>query len=189
MTWASDDDTGWTEILVGGWGPLVRDAAVGRVERATVGRRGVLVRALTEEPSSRSHAACVEEVHELVVEAIRVETGADLDELGSQAAWACYEDVWARLQSRWADGGSLVAVAPTVLREVEHLVRLLPAIGAEHAGADVGEVPYRLLDHAGQTRVDVDGLFAWVALDRGEVSDGDRALVDRVVTLVRGEVV
>lgn len=185
MSWGSDDDTGWTEILVGGWGPLVRDAAADRVERALVGRRGILVRALTEEAASRSHAACIEQVHELVVEAIRGETGADLDAMGSQAAWACYEDVWARLQSRWADGASLPVVPAAVRREVEHLVRLLPPAAAEHAGADVGEVPYRLLDRDGATRVDVDGLFAWLARDTGEVGEGDRALVDRIVELVR----
>lgn len=180
-----DDDSGWTEILVGGWGPLVRAAVVERVERSLVGRRGVLWRAVTEEAASGGHAACVEEVHERIVAAIRVETGADIDALGSQAAWACYDEVWGQLQRRWAEGGTTVPVDPAVADEVTALVRSLGPRAAQHAGADIGVVPFRLLEVGGQIRVDVDGLFAHVALDTGDGTSADRVLIDRVIDLVR----
>lgn len=180
-----DDDSGWTEILVGGWGPLVRAAVVERVERSFVGRRGVLWRAVTEEVASGGHAACVEEVHEQVVAAIRVETGADIDALGSQAAWACYDDVWGQLQRRWAEGGATVPADPAVAEEVTALVRSLGPTAAQHAGADIGVMPFRLLEVGGRVRVDVDGLFAHLALDVGEVTPADRVLIDRLIELVR----
>lgn len=182
---AFDDDTGWTEILVDGWGPFVRIAVVERVERGLVGRRGVLVRALTEEVASTGHAACVEEVHERIVQAIREETGADLDELGSQAAWACYDEVWGLLQARWLDGGATTAVTPECEAEVIALVRSMTPAGAQHAGADVGSLPYALMRRGGRLHVDLEGLFAYVARDTGEVTDTDRAIVDRLVALVR----
>lgn len=180
-----DDDSGWTEILVGSWGPLVRAAVVERVERALVGRRGILWRAVTEEAASAGHAACVEEVHEQVVAAIRVETGADIDALGSQAAWACYDEVWGGLQRRWAAGGTTVPVDPAVTDEVTALVRSLSPAAAQHAGADIGVVPFRLLAVDGRIRVDVDGLFAHLALDEGGVTSADRVLIDRLIDLVR----
>jgi hypothetical protein len=180
---AHDDDSGWTEILVEGWGPLVRSAVVDRVERAMVGRRGVLRRALVEEAASAGHAACVEEVHARVVAGIREETGADLDELGSQAAWACYDEVWGQLQERWADGGHTRAVGEQVAPEV---VALSPA-AAQHAGADVGTVPCTPMWVGGTLRVDLEGLFAYLARDVGEVTERDRVLIDRVVLLVRGQ--
>lgn len=181
---AFDDDSGWTEILVDGWGPLVRAAVVDRVERAMVGRRGVLVRALVEEAASAGHAACVEEVHERIVRAVRDETGADLDELGSQAAWACYDEVWGQLQERWASGGRTVAVAPAVDARVVELLQALSPAAAQHAGADVGTVPCTPMRVGGVLHVDVDGLFAHLAT--GEVSPAERTLVDRLVLLVRG---
>lgn len=179
------DDDGWTEILVSGWGPLVRAAVVERVERAFVGRRGVLCRAVTEEVASGGHAACVEEVHEHVVAAIRVETGADIDALGSQAAWACYDEVWGQLQRRWAGGGSTMTVPGPVADEVTALVRSLCPAAAQHAGADIGALPFRLLRVGDRFHVDVDGLFAYLALDTGEVTPGDRVLIDRLIGLVR----
>lgn len=180
---AFDDDSGWTEVLVDGWGPLVRDAVVDRVERATVGRRGVLVRALLEETASAGHAACVEEVHERIVLAVREETGADLDELGSQAAWACYDQVWGRLQARWASGGRTVAVSPEVEAPVVALLRELSPTAAECAGADVGTVPCTPMRVAGAVHVDVQGLFAHLAT--GDVRPADRTLIDRLVLVVR----
>ena len=182
---AFDDDSGWTEILVDGWGPLVRAAVVDRVERAMVGRRGLLVRALVEEVANDGQAACVEEVHDRVVEAIRVETGADLDELGSQAAWACYDEVWGQLQARWGTGGATLAVAPEVEDEVVALVRSLSPSGAEHAGADVGSLPFAPMRVGPIVHVDLEGLFAYLARDTGEVTASERVLVDRIVALVR----
>ncbi len=183
---AFDDDTGWTEILVDGWGPLVRAAVVDRVERAMVGRRGVLVRALTEESASAGHAACVEEVHLRIVDGIRAETGADLDELGSQAAWACYDQVWGQLQARWCDGGATSAVAAHAQAEVVALLRSLSPAAAQHAGVDVGTAPWSPMRCGPDVRVDLEGLFAYLARDRGEVTAADRALIDRMVALVRG---
>ena len=183
---AFDDDSGWTEILVDGWGPLVRAAVVDRVERGLVGRRGVLVRALVEEAASAGHAACVEEIHARVVEAIRDETGADLDELGSQAAWACYDEVWGQLQARWVAGGSTVPVPATTEAEVVMLLRALSPAAAQHAGADIGVVPYAPMACGGRVRVDLEGLFAYLARDTGEVTQADRTLIDRLVLLLRG---
>lgn len=180
-----DDDDGWTEILVSGWGALVRAAVVDRVERALVGRRGILWRAVNEEVASGGHAACVEEVHDHIVAGIRVETGADIDALGSQAAWACYDEVWGQLQRRWADGGTTLPVDPAVADEVTALVRSLCPAAAQHAGADIGVMPFRLLRVGDRLHVDVDGLFAYLARDVGEVTSGDRMLIDRLVALVR----
>lgn len=183
---AFDDDSGWTAILVDGWGPLVRAAVTERVERGLVGRRGILVRALTEEAASVTHAACVEEVHARIVRGILDETGADLDELGSQAAWACYDEVWGQLQQRWSGGGRTQPVAAGVEDEVVLLLRALSPTAAQHAGADVGSVPFRPLRFGGRVHVDLEGLFAYLARDTGEVTDRDRTLVDRLVLLVRG---
>lgn len=182
-----DDHTEWTRILVDGWGPLVLAAVVDRVERAMVGRRGVLVRALVEERRpSPGHAACVEEVHERILAAIRTETGADLDGLGSQAAWATYDQVWGHLQERWRQPtAGLCRVPPEVGAEVAALVRSLSPAAATHAGADVGTQPYELLHHGGGPCVDVEGLFAHLARDDGEVTDRERHLVRRLVELVR----
>ena len=182
-----DDDTEWTRILVDGWGPLVLDAVAQRVERAMIGRRGVLVRALGEERRpSPGHAACVEEVHERILEAIRVETGADLEALGSQAAWATYDQVWGRLQQDWGRAPTALSpVPPAAAGEVEALVRSLTPAAATCAGADVGARPYALLRRAGTAWIDVQGLFAHLARDTGEVSDEERHLVRRIVALLR----
>lgn len=182
-----DDHTEWTRVLVEGWGPLVLEAVVQRVERTMVGRRGVLVRAMEEERRpSPGHAACVEEVHERILEAIRVETGADLESLGSQAAWATYDQVWGRLQQDWGRVPAFLSpVPPSATGEVEALVRSLSPAAATCAGADVGTLPYELLYRAGTAWIDVDGLFAHLAHDTGEVSDEERHLVRRIVALVR----
>jgi hypothetical protein len=104
-----DDGTGWNEVLVAGWSPAVRTAVVARVEVLTASHRGVLVRALRDPEDARS--AWTEAAHRAVLAAIRDETGADLEELGSQAAWECYEQVWDALVARWRDGGSLAVAA------------------------------------------------------------------------------
>jgi hypothetical protein len=151
-----DDDTGWDAILVDGWGPLVRHAVVERVERATVGARGTLVRAVADPEHARF--AWTEWLHEQVVEAIRLETGADLDRLGSQAAWACYEESWDLLAARWSDGGTMGVVSPGTERRVRLLLAAAPLWLAERAGADVSAVPPEPLVLAGATRVDVEGI-------------------------------
>lgn len=187
----TDDESGWNEILVDGWGPLVLAAVVERVERAMVGRRGVLVRALHEEAASPGHAACVEEVHEQVMDAIRRETGADLEGLGSQAAWATYDQVWGALQQAWgtpaprAPRPGLTAVASARRDEVVRLVRLLTPAAAMHAGADVGTMPYTPLTVGRTVYVDVEGLFAYLARDSGEVTDADRTVIDRLLLWVQ----
>lgn len=151
-----DDDTGWNEVLTGVWGPGVRDAVVARVEAATVGARCLLVCTLRDEQATRE--GWVEQLHHLVVAAIRDETGADLDALGSQAAWASYEDVWDALAVRWRDGGDLATVA--LRREVAATacLRELQGLLAQAAGMDVGVDPPQPLWLDGRLRVDADGL-------------------------------
>jgi hypothetical protein len=178
----TDDDTGWTEILVDGWGPLVRAAVVARVEEAFIGRRGVLVRALGDDPDVGGHAACIEEVHDRIIDAIRAETGADLDHLGSQAAWACYDEVWGALQVRWLRVGRLAPVLPHVEVEVVTLVRALTPTAAEHAGADIGALPYAPLRVADRPHVDVDGLLRY--LGSGSAASSDRLLIERLLHLL-----
>ncbi len=180
-----DPEIMWTEVLVSGWGPLVRDAVVARVEEAMIGRRGILVRGVRDHDRTGSAAACIEEVHARVLEAVRVETGADLDELGSQAAWACYEDAWDRLASRWFDGGSLVAVHPARHHEVRERIGRLTVRGAEHAGADTGPLPALPLEIDGAVLVDVDGLLAYIARDDGAITPSERSQVDALLRACR----
>jgi hypothetical protein len=175
----TDDDTGWTEVLLDSWRPAVRDAVVERVERSTVGRRGMLVRTLASPDDARY--AWTEQLHRLVLDAIRDEVGADLEELGSQAAWTCYEDVWSRLARRWADGGPLAAVRRGDEVRARRLIAQLTTSLAEAAAADVATVPPEPLVVAGRVRIDRDGLWAAVAtldLDRRQ-----RAVVDALVEL------
>jgi hypothetical protein len=174
-----DDGTGWNEVLVGGWTAEVRDAVVARIERASVGRRGRLVRTLSDPDGAP--AARVEQLHELVLAAIAAETGADLDALGSQAAWACYDDVWTELTARWADGGTLRRVPlgdePAVARLLQHL----PAEVAEHGGAEVsGRAPDPLWLR-GRLRVDVDGLWAYLATHEGQLPVRTRRAIDLLI--------
>jgi hypothetical protein len=180
-----DDGTGWNEVLVGGWTAEVRDAVVTRVERATVGRHGRLVRTLAAPDDVR--AAWVEQLHELIVAAIAAETGADLDALGSQAAWSCYDDVWGELATRWADGGPLCRVPlgaePPVVRLLQHL----PPDVAEHAGADVTAAVPDPLWLGGRLLVDVDGLWAYLATHDGELSVRARRGIDLLIERCRGE--
>jgi hypothetical protein len=156
-----DDETGWDEVLTGLWGPGVRDAVITRVEEATVGARCLLVCTLGEVDGPRE--GWVEQLHGLVLDAIREETGADLDDLGSQAAWATYEDVWETLERRWRDGGDL-AVVP-LRREVAATacLRQLTLVTAQAAGMDVGTDPPEPLWIAGRLRIDLEGLARVVA--------------------------
>jgi hypothetical protein len=177
-----DDGTGWNEVLVGGWTPEVRDAVVERVTRLTVGWRGPLLRALGDPEGAP--AAWTETLHQVVVRAIAEETGADLDELGSHAAWACYEEVWQGLVTRWADGGDLATVPLGAEPDVVRLIAGLPPMAAEAAGADVtGQVPDPLW-LAGRLRVDVEGLRS--LLDRRVLTGADEVRIETLLERVDG---
>jgi hypothetical protein len=162
-----DDETGWNDVLLGLWTERVRDAVVARIERATVGRRGWLVRALADPDGCRPEHT--ETVHALVVAAIRDETGADLDALGSQAAWESYEQVWEALRDRWADGGSLGVVRLGSEPAVVRAIAALPEEAAAHLAADVSGSVADPLWLGGRLRVDLEGLAAYRRLDGGRV--------------------
>lgn len=176
-----DDESGWHDILLGLWTEDVRDAVVARVEWGTEGRHGWLVRVAANPEGVPGRLT--ETVHTVVLAAIRDETGANLDQLGSQAAWECYAQVWDRLLARWADGGTL-AVAP--LGQEPELVRLissLPPAAAASAGAYVGDGLIDPLWLAGRLRIDRDGLEAFLRREDGrcpaEVRARVRAILDR----------
>jgi hypothetical protein len=175
-----DDDSGWDEVLTGVWGPTVRDAVVARVEAATVGARCLLVCTLRDEGVGRD--GWVEQLHHLVVEAIRDETGADLDELGSQAAWTTYEDVWKRLAARWHDGGQMSLVP--LRREVEATacLRHLLGLAAQAAGMDVGADPPQPLWLEGRLRVDAEGLRR--LLTEADLDGAQRLAAERLLEIV-----
>jgi hypothetical protein len=177
-----DDDTGWNEVLLDLWSPSLRDDVVARIESASRGRHGWLVRVFAD-PEGVA-AGLTETVHRLVLAAIRDETGADLEALGSQAAWECYEQVWDTLAARWADGGSL-GVAP-IGREPElvRLVRQLPLEAAVAAAADVSGPEADPLWLAGRLRIDVIGLRAYLRLDGGRAPAPVHALVTSILRLV-----
>ena len=177
-----DDETGWNAILVQTWGEGVRAAVCDRVEEAMARSRGVLVLAVTTPDVAPVDA--VERVHLAVVEAIAAETGADLDELGSQAAWATYDDVWAELGRRLADGGGLEHFAPGAEPEVRRLLRGLPRTAIEHAGAVVDGPDVRVVRTGQGPCLDVDGIFRWLAGDDAD-DDDLRARARRVVALAR----
>lgn len=177
-----DDESGWNAILVEGWGELVRAAVCDRVADRMRHARGVLAVAVVT--PDEAPAAAVERVHDAVVAAIAAETGADLDELGSQAAWATYDDVWAELGRRWADGSGMEVVPARAVEEVRALLAGLPQPAIEHAGAVVDGLGTRLLQTADGPRLDVEGLFRWLATEDAEDELRDRAR--RVVALVRG---
>ena len=179
-----DDSSGWNEVLLGVWHGGVRDAVVARIEAATVGRRGWLVRVFAHPDVVR--ADWTETVHALVLAAIRDETGADLDELGSQAAWDCYEQVWERLRARWGDGGELARVPLGSEPDVSRLVIGLPPEAAACAGADItGEVPDPLW-LAGRLRIDADGLRVYLALDGGRAPAPVYTAVTRILGCLEG---
>lgn len=162
-----DDESGWNELLIGGWSAGVRDAVVARVEAATAGRHGQLVRTLSDPDAARY--AWTEALHEAVVAGIRDETGADLDALGSQAAWACYEQVWDRLRTRWGRGGRLARVPLGAEPAVVALLHELPSTAAEAAGADVAVHPPDPLWLHGRLLIDLDGLVRHAAAVGGDV--------------------
>lgn len=172
-----EEDAVWEAILVDGWGPLVRHAVVERVERATLGSRGTLVRALADPDHARF--AWTEWLHCQVVDAIMHETGADLDALGSQAAWACYEDAWELLAARWRDGGRLGRVASDAVPRLRTLLAHAPAWVAERAGADIGGIPPEPLVLHGVTRIDLEGLTS--CLRSPDLDERGRRIVDAMI--------
>lgn len=177
-----DDGTGWNEVLVGGWTADVRDAVVRRVEDRTVGWRGPMLRTLVDPEGAP--AAWTEALHRVVVAAIAEETGADLDELGSHAAWACYEEVWQGLVSRWDGGGDLAMVPLGQEPAVVALIGALPPLAAQSAGADIrGAVPDPLW-LAGRLRVDVAGLRAILAT--GALAGADELRIETLLEHVEG---
>lgn len=174
-----DDETGWNDVLLRLWTEQVRDQVVARIERACVGRRGWLVRVFAGAESAPP--GLTETVHAIVLAAIRDETGADLDELGSQAAWECYAQVWDLLERRWADGGPLAIVPIGAEPEVSRLVAGLPVEAAVCAAADVsGPHPDPLWTH-GRLRVDTEGLRAYLALDGGRAPADVHAAVTTIL--------
>lgn len=178
-----DDDTGWNEVLVGGWNRAVRRNVVGRVERMTVGWRGPLVRTLAgreEVPTLWTEA-----LHRAVLHAIEAETGADLDVLGSHAAWGCYEEVWDALARRWADGGDLPTVPLGGEPRVVALIAGSPPVVAEAAGADVSGPEPVPLWLGGRLRVDVEGLREVLATDV-PMSPADRLRAETLIEAVAG---
>lgn len=177
-----DDTTGWDELLTGSWSDRVRDLVVDRIEEATIARRGWLVRVVSDPEGVRP--ALTETVHAVVLAAIRDETGADLEELGSQAAWECYEEVWRELARRWSGGGPLAAVPLGREVEVVRTLHRLPPEAAVAAGADVTATGVEPLWTAGRLRLDVDGVRAYRALDAGRLPvalDADLRLLLRSV--------
>jgi hypothetical protein len=177
-----DDESGWNAVLLELWSDEVRDAVVARIERVAVGRHGWLVRVFADPEGVREQLT--EIVHAIVVAAIRDETGADLDELGSQAAWECYEQVWDGLAVRWADGGGLATVAigrePSVVRAIASL----PAEAAVAAGAELGPGGADPLWLRGRLRVDTRGLRSYLDLDGGRAP----AAVHAAITGILAEV-
>lgn len=178
-----DDESGWNAILVEGWGDLVRAAVCDRVDDAHVHARGVLAVAVATPDDAPPEA--VERVHRAVIAAIAAETGANLDELGSQAAWATYDDVWAELGRRWADGGGLERIDQEVVPEVARLLAGLPRAAIEHAGALVDGLGARVLRLEDGAYLDVAGLFRWLASDDADDPD-QRARARQVVAAARG---
>lgn len=177
-----DDESGWHAILVEGWGDLVRAAVCDRVDAALATARGVL--ALAAATPDDAPATAVERVHHAVVDAIAAETGANLDELGSQAAWATYDDVWAELGRRWEAGGTMEHLPATAEAEVVLLLARLPVAAIEHAGAVLDGPHVRLLRTNGSARLDVEGVYRWLATDT-EADDAARARARHVIEVAR----
>lgn len=164
-----DDGTGWHDVLVGGWNDRVRERVVERVDDMTAGWRGPLVRTLRD--PEEVPARWTEALHRGVLLAIREETGADLELLGSHAAWACYEEVWDELAARWQDGGDLALVPLRAEPRVLEVLHGCPPHVAEAAGADPSTEPATPLWLAGRLRIDLVGLRAALADDRLDAAD------------------
>lgn len=182
---AVDDETGWNEILVEGWGPLVRAAVCHRVVDVFRTRLGLL--AATAATPDDAPADWVEDVHVAVVQGIRTETGADIEELGSQAAWATYDEVWQVLPRAVAAVEDLVPVPEARVGQVQALVAELPLDAALLAGAvpwpDGPTLPV-VVD--GRPRVNLEGLFRWLATEQ-RAAESHRALARALVAVVRGD--
>ena len=176
-----DDETGWHELLVGVWSPRVRDAVVAHVERATVGARCLLVHTLHDPDQARP--GWIEQLHGLVIEGIFAETGAHLDELGSQAAWEAYEEVWEALAARWSNGGGCATVPLRREPDAVALLARLTPLGAQAAGMDVGSDPPEPLWVAGRLRVDAEGLAAYRGL--AGVDEEQRRVAASLLALLR----
>jgi hypothetical protein len=161
-----DDGSGWHELLLAVWDDGVRDAVVDRLERTCTGRLGWFAQVFATPDASE---AVTETVHALVVAAIRDETGANLDELGSQAAWDCYEAVWSAMAERWRDGGTLATVSLGAEPQVVRDLVALPPEAAAAAGADVGTAAPRPVWIRGRLRVDAAGLASYLQIDGGVV--------------------
>jgi hypothetical protein len=177
-----DDTSGWHGVLLELWSDALCDRVVARIEQVTVGRRGWLVRVFADPEGVRGEFT--ETVHAVILAAIRDETGADLDELGSQAAWECYEQVWDGLGRRWADGGELATVPLGQEPDVVRRLASLPAEAAAHAGADVSAGTSDPLWLAGRLRVDADGLRHYLGLDGGRVPVDVHADVTAILAVV-----
>jgi hypothetical protein len=180
-----DDGSGWHGVLLDVWSDELRDTVVARLERSCVGRHGWFARvfAMPEDVPG----PLTETVHALVLAAIRDETGADLEELGSQAAWECYEQVWDALARRWRDGGPLASVVLGAELEVVESLRRLPPEAAVAAAADVsGPVTEPLWLH-GRLRIDAEGLRHYLQLDGGPAPTDVRFAVERILTLLDAE--
>jgi hypothetical protein len=178
-----DDDSGWNDLLLQLWSEDVRDAVVARIEAATVGRRGWLVRVFAAPDAVRPELT--ETVHALVLAAIRDETGADLDVLGSQAAWECYEQVWEELAQRWSGGGRTEVVGIGREPEIVRLLAALPGEAAVCAGADVrADGTADPLWLSGRLRVDADGLRAYLRLDGGRAPTAVHAAIHTILGLL-----
>ena len=179
-----DDGSGWNDILLELWSDAVRDAVVARIERETVGRRGWLVRVFCDPEAVRGEFT--ETAHALVLAAIRDETGADLDDLGSQAAWECYEQVWEALDERLRTGEVFVAVPIGTEPDIAATIRRLPVEAAAHAGADVTRQPPDPLWVAGRLLVDADGLHRYLSLDGGRTPSAVRRDVTAILGALPG---
>lgn len=160
-----DDGSGWHGVLLELWSSEVRDAVVHRLEDAAVGRHGWFVRVFSDPDGAPG--GLTETVHALILAGIRDETGADLEALGSQAAWECYEQVWERLAQRWHDGGALARVRLGEEPEVVRALLALPTEAAACAAADVGSGTVQPLWLRGRLRIDARGLRHYLQLDGG----------------------
>lgn len=177
-----DDESGWNEVLLDVWSDVLCAQVVERIERVAVGRHGWLVRVFSDPEGVAG--GLTETVHAIVLAAIRDETGADLEELGSQAAWECYEQVWDSLASRWADGGQLALVPLGSEPEVVRLLQRLPLEAAVAAGADVSGPQPDPLWLRGRLRVDVAGLHAYLRLDGGRAPVDIHATISSILERV-----
>lgn len=173
-----DDESGWNAILVEGWGELVRAAVCDRVGDALSTTRGVL--AIAVATPDEAPPTAVEQVHDAIVAAIAAETGANLDELGSQAAWATYDDVWAELGRRWSDGGGMEVVPEHAVPEVLALLAGLPRDAIEQGGAALDGMEVRLLRTDAGAYLDLEGIFRWLATEQ----DAHPAVRDRARRVV-----